>query len=102
MSIPEKVKEEALRIAGGLFRMNARFAVIYAFTYEDGEITFGEFVYAGEAEERLPSFENILVLATGHFYSPGFDASYSLQDGKLKVKYENGRNQTIRLYKRSS
>ena len=54
-TIMPKTKAEAKAIAGGLFRMNARFAIAYAFTQGKAPnygVNLGEFMYRGEEITR--------------------------------------------------
>jgi hypothetical protein len=57
MKLTQKIRNEAKRIAGGLFRMNAKGADRYGFSVnKEGyrwEICYGEFLFRGETENRV-------------------------------------------------
>lgn len=62
MKLSQKIIKEAKRIAGGLFRMNAKSADRYGFSVGNNEICYGEFLFKGETENRV---EWIVDLKTG-------------------------------------
>ena len=51
----QKTRQEALAVAGGMYRMNAPYARVYAFTERDGVggVCSGEFLSFGDVEELL-------------------------------------------------
>lgn len=42
--ISASILKEAVGIAGGLHKMNAKYATHYAFCFSHGQITYGEFI----------------------------------------------------------
>ena len=64
MKLTQKIRNEAKRIAGGLFRMNAKGADRYGFNIKENEIYYGEFLFISQSEDRV---DWILDLKTNKF-----------------------------------
>jgi hypothetical protein len=61
-AIPQKVWREAEKIAGGIYRMNAKYADVYAFNFNEKGICYGEFMSTHLLDDlkRLPTFAGYL------------------------------------------
>jgi hypothetical protein len=59
-NIPASVIRDAMRVAGGLYSMNARDSIGYAFDAGKKEVTCGEFVYSFEEEKCREKYDGFI------------------------------------------
>ena len=67
LTLTQKAKNEALSIAGGLYRMNATSAIGYCFSVQNNEIAGGEFMFRTETLTKY-HHEYFYSFITNKFY----------------------------------